>query len=104
MRLLVTRPEPDGARTAENLRARGCEVLLAPLLRVEVLGDASLGTGAWTAVALTSANAALAVGKHRRRAERWRVPAAWSAGAPLRPPVPQASPMSPPLMAASMTS
>jgi uroporphyrinogen-III synthase len=75
MRLLVTRPEPDGARTAENLRARGCEVLLAPLLRVEVLGDASLGTGAWTAVALTSANAALAVGKHRRRAELLAVPA-----------------------------
>ena len=32
MRLLVTRPEPDGERTAEKLRARGCEVLLAPLL------------------------------------------------------------------------
>src|SRR5438067_7912940 len=32
MRLLVTRPEPDGERTAASLRARGREVTLAPLL------------------------------------------------------------------------
>ena len=37
MRLLVTRPEPDAARTAEALRARGHEVLVAPLLRVETI-------------------------------------------------------------------
>ena len=41
MRLLVTRPEPDGERTAAKLRARGCEVMLAPLLRVETV-DADL--------------------------------------------------------------
>ena len=35
MRLLVTRPEPDGERTAQALRARGHAVVLAPLLRTE---------------------------------------------------------------------
>src|SRR5712675_719201 len=34
MRLLVTRPVPDGARTAAALRARGHGAQLAPLLRV----------------------------------------------------------------------
>ena len=33
MRLLVTRPEPDATRTAQALRARGHDVLVAPLLR-----------------------------------------------------------------------
>src|SRR4051794_34173977 len=36
-RLLVARPEPDGARTAAALRAGGHEVVLAPLLRIELL-------------------------------------------------------------------
>ena len=44
MRLLVTRPEPDATRTAETLRARGHDVLVAPLLATltiaaEVAGD-----------------------------------------------------------------
>ena len=47
MRLLVTRPEPDGERTAATLRARGHEVLVAPLLRIEPLADAELGAGPW---------------------------------------------------------
>ena len=38
MRLLVTRPEPDGERTAAKLlRAQGHEVMLAPLLRIEAI-------------------------------------------------------------------
>ena len=45
MRLLVTRPEPDGERTAAALRARGHEVMLAPLLRIETIADADLGAG-----------------------------------------------------------
>ena len=56
MRVLVTRPEPDGERTAARLRARGSEVMLSPLLRVEPVA-ADLGDG-WDALALTSANAA----------------------------------------------
>lgn len=63
MRVLVTRPEPDGERTAAKLRALGCEVMLAPLLRVEAI-DADLA-GSWDAVALTSSNAIRAVADHR---------------------------------------
>lgn len=62
MRLLVTRPEPDGERTAERLRARGCEVMLSPLLRIEPV-VADLGDS-WDAVALTSVNAARALAGH----------------------------------------
>jgi uroporphyrinogen-III synthase len=55
LRLAVTRPRPDGERTAKVLRERGHDVLLAPLLRVEsVTADFS---GNWTAVIVTSANA-----------------------------------------------
>ena len=55
MRLVVTRPQADSERTAAVLRARGHEVLVAPLLRVEpVAADLS---GTWGAVIITSANA-----------------------------------------------
>ena len=67
MRLLVTRPEPDAARTAASLRARGHEVVLAPLLRIELL-DFELPDEPWSAVVMTSANAARAVADHPRRA------------------------------------
>ena len=67
MRLLVTRPEPDAARTAAALRARGHEVVLAPLLRIELL-DFALPEEPWRAVVMTSANAARAVAEHSRRA------------------------------------
>src|SRR5262249_4219774 len=67
VRLLVTRPEPDGARTAAALRARGHKVVLAPLLRIELL-DFVLPDGSWSAVVMTSANAARAVANHPRRA------------------------------------
>ncbi|MBX9774011.1 MAG: uroporphyrinogen-III synthase [Xanthobacteraceae bacterium] len=59
MRLLVTRPEPDGERTAAKLRARGCDVMLASLLRVETI-DADIG-GVWHAVVVTSVNALRAI-------------------------------------------
>jgi uroporphyrinogen-III synthase len=62
MRVLVTRPEPDGERTAAQLRARDCDVMLSPLLRVEPV-DAELGDG-WDALALTSSNAVRAIAKH----------------------------------------
>jgi uroporphyrinogen-III synthase len=55
MRLLVTRPSPDGERTAAALRARGHDVQTAPLMRVEpVAADLA---GDWDAIAITSANA-----------------------------------------------
>jgi uroporphyrinogen-III synthase len=56
LRLLLTRPEPDAARSAAALRARGYEVVLAPLLRIEpVAGE--VGRGPWAGVLITSAHA-----------------------------------------------
>jgi len=75
VRLLVTRPEEEGTRTAAALRSRGHEVWLAPLLRIEAIADAALGAGPWQAVILTSANAARAVAVHRRMAELKGLPA-----------------------------
>lgn len=57
MAILVTRPQPDTTRTAAVLRARGFEVLAAPMLRFEKVmlsidSDADFG-----AVIVTSSNA-----------------------------------------------
>src|SRR5579884_771527 len=68
MRVAVTRPQADGERTARALRARGHDVLLAPLLRIESLpADVS---GDWSAVAVTSANALSASGDRIARLKR----------------------------------
>jgi uroporphyrinogen-III synthase len=67
MRLLVTRPEPDGARTAAALRARGHDVLLAPLLRMQSV-DFKVADQPYAAVAMTSANAARALAGHPQAA------------------------------------
>jgi uroporphyrinogen-III synthase len=69
MRLLVTRPEPDGARTSAALRARGHDVLLAPMLSIESDPAVDLGPGPWGGVLITSANAARAIAAHPRRDE-----------------------------------
>jgi uroporphyrinogen-III synthase len=74
VRILVTRPEPDGERTAQKLRARGCDVVLGPVLRIKHLEEADLGAGPWDAVAMTSANAAHALERHARRLEMMRLP------------------------------
>ena len=74
MRLLVTRPEPDGERTAQALRARGHAVVLAPLLRTEPVAFA-LPDERFSAVVLTSANAARAIADHPRRAQLTAMPA-----------------------------
>ena len=72
MRIAVTRPQTDGERTAANLRARGHEVLLAPLMRIEpVIAD--LGRG-FAAVIVTSANAASAIADHPARAVLLKLP------------------------------
>jgi uroporphyrinogen-III synthase len=72
MRLLVTRPEPDATRTAETLRARGHDVLVAPLLAT--LTIAADFAGPYDGVLMTSANAARAVTAHPRRGELTRLP------------------------------
>jgi uroporphyrinogen-III synthase len=74
VRVLVTRSERDGERTAQKLRARGCDVLLAPVLRIELIVEANLGAGPWDAIALTSANSAEALKEHPRRRELVALP------------------------------
>ena len=74
MRLLVTRPEPDGERTAAALRARGHDMLVAPLLRMETV-DREFPNGPYGAVVMTSANAARAIAHHPQRAQLTALPA-----------------------------
>jgi len=83
VRLLVTRPEPEGARTASRLRARGHEAWLAPLLRIEPVADVVFGAGPWAGVVFTSANAVRAVAAHPRFGELARLPA-YAVGARTR--------------------
>lgn len=56
MRVLVTRPEADGRRTASHLAARGHEAILAPLTAILPVADPPPG-GPWDAILLTSSNA-----------------------------------------------
>jgi uroporphyrinogen-III synthase len=74
VRLLVTRPSPDGERTASTLRAHGHVVLMAPVLRMETL-DCMLADQPYAAVVMTSANAARAIAGHPRRAKLASLPA-----------------------------
>jgi uroporphyrinogen-III synthase len=64
MRLLVTRPQPDAERTVAALTRRGHQVAHAALLRVELVADAALGSGPWSAVVVTSPNALRALEAH----------------------------------------
>jgi uroporphyrinogen-III synthase len=57
MAVLVTRPHPDNETTAATLRARGFEVLLAPMLRFESLAFPDVLGAGYGAVLATSANA-----------------------------------------------
>ena len=66
MRILITRPENDAARTAAALRARGHDTIIAPLLTIEIVPDADLGAGPWSAILVTSANAVRAIAGHKR--------------------------------------
>jgi uroporphyrinogen-III synthase len=57
MPVLVTRPHPDDEATASGLRARGYEVLQAPMLRFEPIAFNDDDNGHYGAVIVTSANA-----------------------------------------------
>jgi len=61
MAVLVTRPHPDDAATASALRARGFEVLCAPMLRFEPVSFHDDADAAYGAVIVTSANALRAI-------------------------------------------
>jgi len=60
MAVLVTRPSPDSETTAAALRAKGHEVVLAPMLRFEPVACSGLDAD-YGAVIVTSANALRAV-------------------------------------------
>jgi uroporphyrinogen-III synthase len=64
MAVLVTRPQPDSEATAADLRARGFEVLLAPMLRFEPVAFRDDEDAAYGAVIVTSANALRGVIPH----------------------------------------
>jgi uroporphyrinogen-III synthase len=74
VRLLLTRPESDGERTAAALRARGHTVVTAPLLHIEPILNAEIGAGPWAAILLTSANVVQAIAANERHAALVGVP------------------------------
>jgi uroporphyrinogen-III synthase len=74
VRLLVTRPEADGARTAAALSARGHTVMVAPLLHIAPVPFA-LPRQQFAAVVLTSANATHALSAHPARDTLTALPA-----------------------------
>ena len=57
MRILITRPEEDGERLAETLRALGHEPVLLPLLAIELLALPPIPLGGVQALIATSRNA-----------------------------------------------
>ncbi len=72
MRIVVTRPLADSERTAAALRARGHDVLVAPLLHVEPVA-AGFG-GGWGGIIITSANAPGAIAGHAARDKLIKLP------------------------------
>jgi uroporphyrinogen-III synthase len=74
MAVLVTRPHPDNETTAAALRARGFEVLLAPMLRFEALAFQDDADARYGAVIVTSANALRGFEKHPAGQRLLRLP------------------------------
>jgi uroporphyrinogen-III synthase len=64
MAILVTRPHPDDEATAAGLRARGFEVLLAPMLRFQPVAFFVDMDARYDAVIITSANALRGIESH----------------------------------------
>ena len=64
MAVLVTRPHPDDEATASALRARGFEVLRAPMLRFEPVPFHEDADARYGAIIVTSANALRAIASH----------------------------------------
>jgi uroporphyrinogen-III synthase len=62
--LLVTRPAPDNRATADALRRRGFEPLLAPMLAFQPLPFRSASLSDYSGVIFTSANAVRAIVAH----------------------------------------
>jgi uroporphyrinogen-III synthase len=62
--VLVTRPQPDNEATAAALRAKGLDVLLAPMLRFEPVAFHDDADARYGAVIVSSANAIRAIEAH----------------------------------------
>lgn len=74
MAILVTRPHPDAATTAAALRAKGFEVLLAPMLRFEPVAFQIDTDSRFEAVIVSSANALRAISENPASAALLDVP------------------------------
>jgi uroporphyrinogen-III synthase len=74
MAVLVTRPQPDDETTAAALRARGFEVLLAPMLRFEPVAFHDDKDARYGAVIVTSANALRGIAPHLKASRLLELP------------------------------
>src|ERR1700686_5410630 len=74
MAVLVTRPHPDGESTAAGLRARGFEVLLAPMLRFEPVAFRDDEDARYGAIIVTSANALRGLEPHLKDSRLLKLP------------------------------
>ena len=74
MAVLVTRPSPDDETTAAGLRARGFEVVRAPMLRFEPVAFHDDIDAHYGAVIVTSANALRSIEAHLAGSRLLRLP------------------------------
>jgi uroporphyrinogen-III synthase len=74
MRLLVTRPEPDASRQAKTLAARGHVPVLAPMLDIETIQNATLDLDGAQALIVTSRNVLRALASRTELADALRLP------------------------------
>jgi uroporphyrinogen-III synthase len=72
--ILVTRPHPDDETTAAALRARGFEVLRAPMLRFEPVAFHDDTDARYGAVIVTSANALRGIEPHLKGSRLLKLP------------------------------
>lgn len=64
MTILVTRPAIQAKATCALLQAKGFETVVSPLMRVEALPHPQFDPGTYSAIAVTSANAAPALARN----------------------------------------
>jgi len=74
MAVLLTRPQPDDEATAAALRAKGFEVMLAPMLRFEPVAFHDDGDARYGAVIVTSANALRGIAPHLEGSRLLKLP------------------------------
>ena len=74
MAVLVTRPHPDDEATASALRAKGFEVMLAPMLRFEPVAFHDDAEARYGAVLVTSANALRGIAAHLNGSQLLKLP------------------------------